>query len=246
MKYGMEGYGLYWHCIELITEDVSETNITFELEHDSEIIAHDTGINYQLVTEMVTFMVNLGLFEESSGVVTCYKIAKRLDQSMTSNPYMRDLIKKARGNHDGIMIESCKRREEKKRREKTKPTMSAKYTDEDMSVALIIKDMVARLNPSMKKPNEDGWANTVRLIREIDSKAHDEILELFSWANNNDFWKTNILSPSSLRKRWDQLTIKMNNPRGEYGQRDNRSKAKKVSDRLDELARAAAAKEGLA
>lgn len=107
IKYGMEGYGLYWYCLELIAHGVDEGNITFELEHDSEVIAHKTGIHHERVQEMMTFMVRLGLFENSRGVITCMRMAKRLDQSMTSNPQMRKLIKRARENHDEIMTESC-------------------------------------------------------------------------------------------------------------------------------------------
>ena len=31
LDYGLEGYGLYWYCIELIVSRVSPENITFEL-----------------------------------------------------------------------------------------------------------------------------------------------------------------------------------------------------------------------
>lgn len=108
IKYGLEGYGLYWYCLELIAGDVSKDKITFELEHDSEIIAHDTGIHYQRVQEMMTFMVNLGLFQRVGGVIRCIKMAQRIDQSMTSNPEMRRIIERFKDDsHDGVMVESC-------------------------------------------------------------------------------------------------------------------------------------------
>ncbi|MGS1814239.1 hypothetical protein GHV20_004705 [Klebsiella oxytoca] len=31
---------------------------------------------------------------------------------------------------------------------------------------------------------------------------------MFKWANEDDFWQKNILSPSKLRKQWDQLMTK--------------------------------------
>jgi len=46
----------------------------------------------------------LGLFEESHSRITCIKMAKRLDQSMTSSSKMRKLITAAKVNHDAIMI----------------------------------------------------------------------------------------------------------------------------------------------
>lgn len=131
MKYGMSGYGLYWHCLEVIVDRVDANNVTFELEDDSEIISLDTGISRELVEEMMGYMVELGLFESSNGTITCLKLAKRLDQSMTSNPKMRKLIKDVCGNHDGNMTESDKnhdgnmigsaqnRTEEKRKEKKT-------------------------------------------------------------------------------------------------------------------------------
>lgn len=142
IKYGMEGYGLYWYCLELIAADVTNTNVTFELEHDSEIIAHDTGIHYQRVEEMIMAMVELGLFNNQNGVITCLKMAKRLDQSMTSNPKMREMIKQIKQeseqqtidkigqSHDGVMMESCQNHDtimqDKIRLDKNKPYVSAK------------------------------------------------------------------------------------------------------------------------
>jgi len=81
LSYGMEGYGLYWYCVELIAGDVSADKYTFELEHDAEIISHDTGISVTKVNEMMAFMVDLDLFENDGGIITCLKIAKRLDSS---------------------------------------------------------------------------------------------------------------------------------------------------------------------
>ena len=106
LKYGMEGYGLYWYCLELIAQNVEKHNLSFELEHDSEIISADTGIHYERVQEMMTYMVQLGLFERDHGIITCRKMLKRLDQSMTSNPDMRKLIEAAKENHDSVMTKS--------------------------------------------------------------------------------------------------------------------------------------------
>ena len=106
LDYGLEGYGLYWYCLELIVGKIDVDNITFELEHDARIIARNTGSTAQKVEEMMRYFVSQGLFETGDqGRVTCLKLAKRLDKSMTSNHKMRELIDKIRGkNHDVIMI----------------------------------------------------------------------------------------------------------------------------------------------
>jgi hypothetical protein len=120
MKYGLEGYGLYWYCLELIAADVDQHKLTFELEHDAEIIAFDTGIHYERVNEMMAYMVNLKLFEENNGVLSCLKLANRLDKSMTSNPVMRKMLEDIRNNHDKVMTKSDKPMQDKTRLEETR------------------------------------------------------------------------------------------------------------------------------
>ncbi len=124
LKYGMEGYGLYWYCLELIAGNISETNLTFELEHDSEVIAGQTGIHYELVQEMMTYMCDLGLFEIRGNNIVCMKLLKRLDKSMTSNKGFRQMIDSAKENHDLVMtnpdlVMQDKTRLDKTRKEKT-------------------------------------------------------------------------------------------------------------------------------
>ena len=79
LDYGLEGYGLYWYCLELIASNVTPEKLTFELEHDSRIIARNTGSSVQKVQEMMTRFVEVGLFDNSNGRVLCLKLAQRAD-----------------------------------------------------------------------------------------------------------------------------------------------------------------------
>lgn len=92
MRYGAEGYGLYWFCIEHICDSL-EPRLTFELEHDSEILAHELKIDTLKVEEMMLYMVKLGLFEELNGVITCYKLACHLGDNLTRNEQLKTIIR---------------------------------------------------------------------------------------------------------------------------------------------------------
>ena len=92
LDYGLEGYGLYWYCLELIASKVDREKVTFELEHDARVIARNTGSTPQKVEEMMRYFVSIGLFENADGIISCLKMAKRLDKSMTSNTEMRKRI----------------------------------------------------------------------------------------------------------------------------------------------------------
>lgn len=78
----------------------------------------------------------------------------------------------------------------------------------DLKAARWIFDKTLTVNASLSEPNWVEWANTIRLMRMQDKRSHYEICELFKWANEDSFWQNNILSPTSLRKQWDQLTTK--------------------------------------
>lgn len=99
LDYGLEGYGLYWYCLELIGGNVDKDKFNFELEHDARVIARNTGSTPQKVEEMMKYFINIGLFENAEGIVTCLKMAKRLDKSMTSNPEMRKVIEGFNSNN---------------------------------------------------------------------------------------------------------------------------------------------------
>lgn len=111
IRYGAEGYAVYFHCLELIAGDVNENNITFELEHDAEIIADNLKIlstpdcsSIDKVGLIMNYIIELDLFSESKGRIFCFKMLKRLDTSMTSSGKFRALITKAKQSHDGVMI----------------------------------------------------------------------------------------------------------------------------------------------
>ena len=80
----------------------------------------------------------------------------------------------------------------------------------DKSAAQKMYQMLLAINPKHKKPNFLRWENDIRLIQTQDGRTLEEILDLFTYANNHDFWRSNILSPTKLRKQWDQLTIQKN------------------------------------
>lgn len=131
IRYGLEGYGLYWNCLELIARGVDKHNLNFELEHDAELLADEWNIHKDKVQEMMVFMVELGLFENSNGIITCLKMSTITDeytQKLLSN---RKVVGTQSGHsHDIVLIKSElkeqnrteeNRIEEKRKEKKIKP-----------------------------------------------------------------------------------------------------------------------------
>ena len=79
------------------------------------------------------------------------------------------------------------------------------YTAFDLACAEQMYKRIKAVIPYAQKPNIASWANTLRKMRLIDHIPPSEIGNVFRWANQDDFWQTNILSPAKLRKHFARL-----------------------------------------
>ena len=107
MKYGADGYALYWLCLEYIVEDIDSDKLNFELEHDAELLSHELKIDSAKVEEIMRYFVNLELFEMDSTTqrITCLKLARVLENSIVKNPQLKaikDSIKSIPGSSGNI------------------------------------------------------------------------------------------------------------------------------------------------
>jgi len=131
MKYGVEGYGLYFACVEIIAGNLTNENITFELEHDAEILGHKFQIDTLKVNDMMGYMIALGLFEinQITKRVSCEKLAKRISSNLIKNPQLlkikKEIQEDMRSNEktqevmsqtklDYIILDNNKEKEKKK------------------------------------------------------------------------------------------------------------------------------------
>lgn len=96
--------------------------------------------------------------------------------------------------------------EDSPRPRKTGPTES--FSSADMDTAKWMLGLIKIVIPGAKDPNFNSWAKEIGLIRRMDKRPDQEIRDLFLWANNDPFWKSIILSPGNLRRKWNQLSAK--------------------------------------
>ena len=98
IRHGAEGYAVYFHCLELIAGNISKNNITFELEHDAEIIADNLKIKgtsnesaIDKVNRIMLYIIELGLFHSNNNRIFCYKMAQRLDNTISRSPEINSI-----------------------------------------------------------------------------------------------------------------------------------------------------------
>ncbi len=190
LDYGLEGYGLYWYCLELIVNRVDKDNINFELKHDARIIAKNTGSTVQKVEEMMRYFVTVGLFENNNGFIRCLKLLKRMDTSMTSNKFMREIITKAKNHHDAIMISRDAIMQEEKRREENINTLVRNDVADDCPHQEIIKLYHEHLPMLTQVKIWNSKRQTLLKTRWKESKERQNLdywKRLFQYISKSDF-----------------------------------------------------------
>jgi hypothetical protein len=90
---------------------------------------------------------------------------------------------------------------------------SSSKDPEVVRLSHLLADLIRQRDPKAKlNPDSDRWLNETRLLikdRDGDTKEVEDVLR---WAQADDFWRANILSPAKLREKFTQLEIKRNQP----------------------------------
>lgn len=89
------------------------------------------------------------------------------------------------------------------------------FEERDLAAAKWMYGLIQNLNPNFKAPKFEAWASEIRLMRERDARSYKDIAAVFTWANKDIFWCSNILSPKALRKQFDRLLIQMKQTPGQ-------------------------------
>lgn len=184
-----------------------------------------TGLSNRKVIDACKRLVELGLLEQKIGSnkikvfsVKDYKTSSSEESSLvkkvhsSSEESSLSVVKKVHTQNNNIN-NTTKNNNTSSSGKNFQPRTKAKknvFSNDDLKAAEWIFHLIRKLNPSFKEPKFESWANDIRLMRERDNRTHKDICELFQWANQDRFWSVNILSPATLRAKWDQLSMKRN------------------------------------
>jgi len=58
------------------------------------------------------------------------------------------------------------------------------------------------------------WRTAARLLIDADGRDPDKVIRAIDWCQQDDFWRSNILSMDKLREKYDQLRLAAQRPRG--------------------------------
>lgn len=84
----------------------------------------------------------------------------------------------------------------------------------ELRLANLLFSLIRERNPKHKLPNLQNWAKHIDYLIRIDNRSPDEIERVIGWSQKDTFWQDNILSTDKLRKKFDQLCLKMQKEEG--------------------------------
>lgn len=84
------------------------------------------------------------------------------------------------------------------------------YSDDSIEFQLsqLLLEKILEHIPGYKLPDLQKWSEEMNLLIRVDKRLEKEIREVILFAQNDSFWKNNILSVSKLRKHYDTLNGK--------------------------------------
>lgn len=181
--HGIEGYGLYWYCLELVAQNVTSDNLTFELEHDARIIGRNIGMPANRVEEIMKAFIANDLFSASEGRIQCLKLAQRCDD-FTAKAVRRNGVKNLTSqalrqsptNSDKVTLEEEGR--SKKIEDKTEGRKESSMSDCSDDAAKVIEGMNKILGSKYRSSTKSHVQNIN--ARLSDGHSVDDLLKVVS------------------------------------------------------------------
>lgn len=83
-------------------------------------------------------------------------------------------------------------------------------------VAALCDRLATRIEANSAKPVGAGakWRDSARLLLDRDNRPLNEALRLIDWCQENDFWRSNVLSMPKFREKYDTLRLQAERDRG--------------------------------
>ena len=85
-----------------------------------------------------------------------------------------------------------------------------------MGLVQLLTDLMIQNNPTAKLPkNLSGWMRDADRLLRLDKRPLAEAQAILRFSQSDNFWKSNILSMSKFREKYDQLKLRMEGRGGE-------------------------------
>lgn len=234
-EYGWHGYGLFFALVESMCE--TETGC-IDIDRIGGLSV-GYGLPKEELLTFINFCLDIDLFyEDEDGLIRNGRVIEHLELMDTLKEAGRKGANKrwgqqsdGGGNGEGSSPPNADEiRQDEIRQDNTREDEPFKsnvrivdyLSDHDLSevedknivLACHIWKAVDSLQPNNKTTQRaklKTWVEPVRLMVDQDERTHEEIWALWKKIKADSFWHNKILSTSTLRKKYDRLSINLKN-----------------------------------
>jgi hypothetical protein len=213
--YGDKGYYTHW------------------TSRDQKLFSRKVDLSQESVVAIISECIEWGIFNkekyEKFNILTSRRIQdhyatstyKRVGVDMKKEYFMIDISEKKHinnvvsddGNEPTIIVSDVKSTQSKVQysKKENKEPIPPKWSEEsdEYRLSLYLYNHMLLNNDRAKKPNFQSWSDSIDKMIRIDNRSVEDIKKVIKFCQNDSFWKSNILSTSKLRDKYDQLFLKM-------------------------------------
>lgn len=235
--YGAEGYGWYWIIVETLREQ-SDFTLDMQGKYSFNALAMQMHCNKDTAEKFVHDCIDeFELFASDGQSFWSNSLLRRMAMKEEISQKRKKAAEKRWGkkqedaesmqmhntsNADGMQGKEKKVKESKvnKNKESNKERHKQVYDDTSSfyQLAIYFFERIKENNPDHKEPNLQQWSDEIRKIIELDKRTEEQVKYLMKWVQEDDFEKVNVLSPVKLRKRFDNLVMKIKNQKSKTKQ----------------------------
>ena len=234
MKYGAEGYGIYFMLLERLREEANYMSIK-----DYNILAFDFRVDAGKLKSIIEDF-RLFTFTDDGECFYSEGFKKRMEIKDAKSKKLSEAGKqgaKKRWNNSNQedkpsgsdshpitkpSLEDGKKRKLKERKAKERKEENKaprKYSDEHLRLATKLKNNLSNdFEKEMEKVVIDKWADVIRLMEERDELTIEAIEYVIDWLPSNSFWFGNIRSTNKLREQFEKLKHEIKSEKAKQNQ----------------------------
>lgn len=106
--------------------------------------------------------------------------------------------------------EEEKEKEKEEVKEKVKSSIDEnKFSPEIRNLSKLLFSLILQNNDKAKQPNFNSWDEHIDKLHRIDKYELKQIEYVIKWCQQDNFWKSNILSTKKLRDKFAGLVVKI-------------------------------------
>lgn len=125
--------------------------------------------------------------------------------------------RKSDGSPEDVRGTSCATEPNPTEQNPTQPPSSAVARRDDVDrLCDLLADLIAA-NGSKRPTVTKAWRDAARLMLDKDGRDPEKAARLMRWCQQDEFWRSNVLSMPTFRDKYDQLRLRANATHGNGG-----------------------------